>query len=179
MRWLIIAVVVLVALVVAVVAIGYMLPVKHRASREAVIAGATPEAVFALVSNASDYPRWRTGIARVEVVAGDPAAPTRFREHSSDGAILYDVVERAAPRRMVTRIADPGLPFGGGWTFEIEPADGAPGGTRVRITEDGEVYNPVFRFVSRFVMGHTSSIERYLVDLQAQAGRPRPVAGQP
>lgn len=34
--------------------------------------------------------------------------------------------------------------------------DGA--GTRVTITENGEVYNPLFRFVSRFLMGHTSTI---------------------
>jgi hypothetical protein len=81
------------------------------------------------------------------------------------------------PRRMVTRIADPDLPFGGGWTFELEPADGPQGGTSVRITEDGEVYNPVFRFVSRFVLGHTRSMERYLADLQAQAGQPG--AGRP
>ena len=43
-------------------------------------------------------------------------------------------------------------------------ADG--GGTRLTITEDGEVYNPLFRFVSRFIMGHTSSIDRYLADVQ-------------
>lgn len=174
MRWLLVVLLVLVGIAVAVVAIGWMLPVRHRAARQAIIPGASPEAVYALVSNAADYPRWRTGIARVEVVAGESGAPTRFREHSSDGAILYDVVERIPPARMVTRIADRELPFGGGWTFEIEPAEGAPGGTLLRITEDGEVYNPVFRFVSRFVLGHTRSIERYLADVAAEAGRPRP-----
>jgi hypothetical protein len=35
----------------------------------------------------------------------------------------------------------------------------------LRITEDGEVYNPVFRFVSRFVMGHTATMDKYLADV--------------
>jgi hypothetical protein len=32
----------------------------------------------------------------------------------------------------------------------------------MRITEDGEVYNPVFRFVSKFVMGQTATLDAYL-----------------
>ena len=62
---------------------------------------------------------------------------------------------------MTSRIADAKLPFGGSWTYEI-----APGVTRdlttLRITENGEVYNPVFRFVSKFVMGHSATIDKYL-----------------
>ena len=32
----------------------------------------------------------------------------------------------------------------------------------VRITEDGEIYNPIFRFVSRFVMGYETTMKQYL-----------------
>jgi hypothetical protein len=70
---------------------------------------------------------------------------------------------------VVSRIADRSLPFGGRWTFELSPA---PGGTLLRITEDGEVYNPIFRFVSRFVFGHDRTINGYLEDLERHlAGR--------
>ena len=31
--------------------------------------------------------------------------------------------------------------------------------TVVRITEDGEVYNPIFRFMSRFAFGQTSTMD--------------------
>lgn len=40
----------------------------------------------------------------------------------------------------------------------------ADGGTTLRITEDGEIYNPVFRFVSRFFMGYDRTAKTYLAD---------------
>ena len=86
---------------------------------------------------------------------------------SKDGrAITYERVESVPPRRMVTRI-DPGLPFGGTWTYHLVPE---AEGTALTITEDGEVYNPVFRFVSRFVMGHTATIDTYLKYLKIKLG---------
>jgi hypothetical protein len=69
----------------------------------------------------------------------------------------------------VTRIADPDQPFGGTWTFELTRA-GA--GTRVTITERGEVYNPIFRFLSRFVFGHTATLESCLLALERKWARP-------
>ena len=71
------------------------------------------------------------------------------------------VVESAEPpKRMVARIVDQDLPFGGRWEYDIVP-DG-PDASRVTITERGWVSNPIFRFVSRFVMGHTATLDAYL-----------------
>ena len=68
----------------------------------------------------------------------------------------YEVVDAIPGRRLVTKIADRNLPYGGSWTYEIL-ADGS--GSMLSITEAGEVYNPIFRFVSKFVMGHTATID--------------------
>jgi hypothetical protein len=90
-----------------------------------------------------------------------PAAPgvVRFREHMTTGPVVMEVAEALPPQRFVTRIADPDQPFGGTWTFEIAP-DVA--GSRLTITERGEVYNPIFRFLSRFVFGYTGTMESFL-----------------
>ncbi len=56
------------------------------------------------------------------------------------------------------------MPFGGTWTYVLVP-DVA--GTRLTITEDGEVYNPLFRFLSRFVFSQTATIDTYLRHLEA------------
>jgi hypothetical protein len=62
----------------------------------------------------------------------------------------------------MVRIADPDLPFGGTWTYRLTPKGS---GTRLAITEHGEVYNPLFRFVSRFVFGHTATVDRFIAAL--------------
>jgi hypothetical protein len=67
----------------------------------------------------------------------------------------------------VTVIADKGIPFGGSWDYRIIP-EGA--GSRITITENGEVYNPIFRFVSRYVIGHTATLDKYLSALATKVG---------
>ena len=44
------------------------------------------------------------------------------------------------------------------------------GGTALRITEDGEVYNPLFRFMSQFVFGHHATVDTFLTDLGRKFG---------
>jgi hypothetical protein len=80
----------------------------------------------------------------------------------------YEVVESTPPQRLVVRIADPDLPFGGTWTYELT-SQGT--GTGLVITERGEVYNPIVRFVARFVFSHIATIRKYLAALQQSVDR--------
>ena len=158
---------VLAAIVLVVVAIGYSLPVKHTATREKVLRADTA-AVFAAMSTPSDFPSWRRGVKSVDMLPPADGKPS-FREHGSDGDITYVTDESVPARRLVNRIADRNLPFGGSWTFELSPA---PDGTLLRVTENGEVYNPIFRFVSRFILGHHRTIDHYLADLETRVTTP-------
>jgi uncharacterized protein YndB with AHSA1/START domain len=160
MKWILIVLGALVALVVVIVAIGYALPVKHVASRQARLRQ-PPDKVFAVITNVEEFPAWRPSVKRVELLPAHDGRP-RFREIGSDGSILFETDSVVAGKRLVNRIADPSLPFGGRWTYDLAP-DGS--GTLLTITENGEVYNPVFRFVSRFIMGHTRTIDQFLTDL--------------
>ncbi|HUR92176.1 MAG TPA: SRPBCC family protein [Gemmatimonadaceae bacterium] len=165
MRWVVIVLGSLAAVVAILLAVGYSLPVKHVATRSAVVA-APADQVWAAITDVASAPQWRTDVKSVEVVRQGAAGPV-WREVSGDGTITFETVESLPPRRLVTRIADKSLPFGGRWTYELEPTTG---GTRVTIREDGEVYNPVFRFVSRYVMGHHATIEKYLTSLRTRLG---------
>jgi hypothetical protein len=158
---------ILAALALLVALVGWSLPVAHHASRRATYA-APPESVYAAITDVEAFPRWRSKVQSVEVVAS-PSGARSFRESGDDGDILYVIDEAVPNRRLVTRIADRSLPFGGRWTYELAPAGG---GTTLRITEDGEVYNPIFRFVSRFVFGHSATIDGYLEDLGRKLGSP-------
>jgi uncharacterized protein YndB with AHSA1/START domain len=151
----------LILVVLLVVAIGYMLPQNHVASRERKFA-TNAETLFSQITNPAGYPEWRTGVRRVEILP-PVNGHVSFREAGSDGDIVF-VMETVEPgRRVVSRIADKSLPFGGSWTYELTPA---ADGTVLRITEEGEVYNPLFRFISRFILGHYKSIDQFLDDLE-------------
>ena len=160
MRYLLIAAAILGALVLLVLAIGWSLPVKHTAASGVTINTAAGP-IYNLITDVERYPQWRSSVERTERLP-DNAGKTRFREVGSDGTILYEVESTEPNRRIVTRIADRSLPFGGSWTYELIPRGDS---TTLRITENGEVYNPLFRFVSRFVMGHTRTIDTYLRDV--------------
>jgi polyketide cyclase/dehydrase/lipid transport protein len=157
----------LLVLVCAVFLIGWRLPVEHRGTREVAV-GASPESVYALISRPADYPRWRSDVKRVDLLAPGADGHPQFREIGSNGAILYHIEQATPTTRLVTRIADPKLPFGGTWTYDVISTNSS---TTLRITEDGEVYNPLFRFVSRYIMGQTRTMDHYLADVGREVGR--------
>ena len=165
MRIVVILLAVVVGLGVVVVLVGLMLPVKHEATVSAAVPAA-PEAVWAVLTDPASYPKWRGDVTSVEMLPAD-SGHVAWREQGKNGAISYATELTEAPRRLVTRITDKSLPFGGTWEYVVSP-DGA--GSRVQITEHGEVYNPVFRFVSRFIMGHTATASAYLKALGARFG---------
>ena len=162
MRYVLIAVGVLVVLVGAVAVIGWTLPTHHHVTLRRTY-HATPSALFALISDVRAFPSWRSDVKSVEVLP-DNGGPRRWRESPKNGSPITYLLERSVPDQLlVGRIADKNLPFGGSWTYELAPE--APDATTLIITEDGDVYNPIFRFVSRYVMGHSATIEHYLGDV--------------
>jgi hypothetical protein len=142
-------------LAAGVVVIGALLPERHVVARSATFK-ASPDRLFALIAGSQE---WRPGVKSCELIAGDGGKQFQ-RETSNHGeTILYELQGSSPPLAIQRRIATEHLPYGGTWSFALEPANG---GTRVRITEDGEVYNPVFRFVSKFLMGQTATLDAYL-----------------
>lgn len=164
MRILLIVIAGVMLLVAAVIGIGSLLPKRHSVSRSASYR-ATPEQLFSLIAGAQN---WRPDVLRWEAV---PSADGRefVRETTPSGeTVTYELVDSVPPRSLKRRIATENLPYSGTWTYSLE-LNGA--NTLVRITEDGEVYNPVFRFMSRFVLGHTRTMDAYLRALGKATGQ--------
>jgi uncharacterized membrane protein len=158
----IIGVVVLVFGVMAL--IGSQLPRSHSASRSIVLRQPRPS-VYAVVRDFKSAPNWRNDVKSIEVTE-TPGQKLRFIEHGSDD-VNYELTEDVPNQRMVTRILNTDLGYSGQWTYELADENG---GTRVKITEDGEVSNVLFRFMSRYVFGHTSTIDSYLTALGKKFG---------
>lgn len=163
MKYLLIVLAVFALLVIAIVVIGAMLPKRHTATRMAFLK-ATPEQVFALISGPQD---WRTDLQEYKFF--EEKGHRMIRETDKHGqTIIYEIVKSQPPTLLKRTIADKNLPFGGSWTWNVRPSSD---GSIVAIIEDGEVYNPIFRFVSRFVMGHTRTMDNYLAMLSSALQR--------
>lgn len=154
-----------VLLVVVLVVVGLFIPRDHVASRSAVF-DAPPERIWAVLADTAKAPEWRTGLKSVEELP-PLDGKRRYRETGGFGAVTYVVEEERAPERLVGRIADEGLGYGGSWTWEI--AREGPR-TRVTITERGFVTNPVFRVLARYVFGYEKTMNDYLRDLRKRLG---------
>jgi uncharacterized protein YndB with AHSA1/START domain len=165
MKWVLIVLGVLVVLVAVVWAIGAAIPREHSATRMARYKQ-PPEAIWAAVTDFESSAQWRKdlkGVKRLPDVNGKPA----WVETSGFGELPLQVEEWDPPRRMVARITDDSLPFGGTWTYEVTPAEG---GSTLRVTENGFVKPALFRFMSKFIFSYTSTMEQYLKNLGAKFG---------
>ena len=163
MKWILLFIAVVVAIGVIVTIVGAMLPKNHVVTRKARFSQ-PPAVIWEVISGP---PTWRPDVRSFEELP-DRDGHKVWRETDNHGQkITFERFESRPPVSMVTRIADPKLPFGGSWSHQISPVDG---GSSLRITETGEVYNPIFRFVSRFFIGHAASIEKYFTALGNKFG---------
>ena len=164
--YIVIAVIAGIALLAGVIAlIGSRLPKAHTASRS-VLLHKPPEEVYAAVRDFASAPNWRADVKRIEVQT-QPGQHLHFREEGKNGTVNFELAEDVPSRRMVTRILDTDLGYSGKWTYIFTPENG---GTRVTITEDGEVSNVLFRFMSHYVFGQTATMEGYLSSLAKHFG---------
>jgi hypothetical protein len=165
MKWVLIAVAVIVGLGVLMFVIGALLPTAHVATVEAAY-GAPAERVFATIADVQNGVEWRSGLEQVEILSA-PNEQLRWREKTSFGTLTFRREEFTPPARMIGRIDDSSQGFGGRWIYEVTPRGER---TVLRITEEGEVYNPMFRFMSRYVFGHYRTLEQYARDLGRHLG---------
>lgn len=166
MIWILVPVAVLASLLFIITAVGLSIPRSHVASRTLRMRQ-PPEIVWQVITDYESQPNWRKDLKTVERLP-DREGREVWREVYQQGSpITLETAESAAPSRLVRIIADEGGPFSGRWEYDIKP-DGA--GSRLTITERGEVPNPFFRFMSRFLIGHTYFMEKFQKDLAAKFG---------
>jgi hypothetical protein len=164
-RWILIVVLALGGLIGLAALAGLMLPVGHTASN-AVGVAVPPGRAFEVITDFTKYPEWRTGVRSV-AVEGPAGVGMVIREDGPNGVIPLRVEIFEPPTRLVLRIADPSLPFGGTWTYHLL---GSQMGTAVTITENGEIYNPIFRAMQKLFFSPRAAIDTYLADLKKRLG---------
>lgn len=157
-----------VVLLIGIIAlIGSRLPKNHVASRS-IFLRKSPQDVYAVIRDFASTSKWRADVKQVDVESA-PGGAVYFREVAKHGTVNYELIEDVPSQRMVTKIRDTDLGYAGQWTYTLASENV---GTRLTITENGEVSNVLFRFMSRYVFGQTSTIDSYLASLANHFGEP-------
>ncbi|AYB33555.1 LIC10604 family protein [Chryseolinea soli] len=158
MKWIIIILFAIVVVVAIIFLIGYFMPIKHQATVRQTFNAVAPLQLWQVITTPKDYAQWRRDLKNLEVIDD-----LHWKETSEHGDVIaYEGQVIKETEVFMTKIATKGLPFGGTWTFTLKAVDG---GTELTITENGEVYNPLFRFMSKFVFGHDATLKTYLKNL--------------
>lgn len=162
LKWIVLVIVLVLAVVGVIALLGSQVPEQHVVSRTAEFRQ-PPQEVWDVIDGP---PTWRPEVVRYEVLSAGPHR--KWVEYGRHGEkMTYEVVESDPPHKLVTRIADPHLPFGGTWTYEIAPAGN---GSALTITENGQIHSAVFRFIARYVQGYNATIDNYLKALRQKLG---------
>jgi hypothetical protein len=170
--WLLKALGILVLALVCAIAVmfimGSRLPSEHTASASADIAA--PQArVWHLIEDVGKQPSWRTGLVGVKAVSAVNGHQcwTEVQKHMS--MPLCEVVVEPPSTRVVS-IADSTLPFGGTWTYQLQPI--GTGATRLIITEDGTTDPALFRFIGHYIYHEDTMIKQYESDVLKATTKP-------
>lgn len=163
MNYLYAAIGLLVLLVTVILAIGAMLPIKHIASRSVVLNMPT-EKIWSLITNYADMPNWRKELHKVTMTTASNGNEIWQEFENEKESLDFETIEQINNQKLVRKIVGDSSDFGGTWTFELTENNGK---TTLTITENGEVYNILFRFVSKYIMGHHATMDKYIQQLKA------------
>jgi len=168
MRRLAVLVAVVSAIVGALIGAGLALPRDHVAT-STIVLRQPPDTVWAVLRDLGDVSEWWPEVREAALVPNDVEGREVWRYTMRDRSTMLLVVESAdQPTRLVTRIeAAPGAAYGGSWVYEIV-ADGP--GSKLSVTEQGWIANPIFRLLAHFVFGYHRTLDSYLAALGRRFG---------
>ena len=131
--------------------------------------------VVAIVVVGSMLPRTHTASRTLRVRRTPTDVWPVITQTAPASSVPVDVLENDPPRRLVTRVTAAERNFGGTWTILLTPT---AEGSDVTVTEDGWVANPIFRFMSRYVMGHHATMDALLTSVAKTLGEDARLSGQ-
>jgi uncharacterized protein YndB with AHSA1/START domain len=120
---------------------------KHQTHTRTINLKQTPEAIFALLTDLPNFPKWNRNMVKIEMlppVDGKEATRQTFKGNMTMTIITS---ESTPPKHLVRSMGDSGGPFEGSWIYDITPtAEGA----QVVLTEQSTMNSVLFRLMSKF-----------------------------
>ncbi len=160
---------IIVIVVLVAFADGATLPVDHSVSVSGIV-NAPPAAVFARITDVASAPSWRPQVQSVQVLPKDNGRDV-WMEDLGHGVKMSFLATTTAPVnasghavRIVKLTGDPS--YGGVWTYDVTPGP-TPNTTTLKITEDGFINPPLYRFMMAHIFGPTKNLDDYMRAMQA------------
>lgn len=159
--------IILVLIVLAGAAYLYALSIPaHQTHTRTTTLKQTPDAVFALLTDLPNFPKWNRNMVKLEMlppVDGKEATRQTFKRNMQ---MTIVTTESMPPKHLVRSMGDIGGPFEGSWTYEISPtADGS----QIVLTEQMTMNNAFFRLMAR-LFGQTKYMDEHLEDIVKHFG---------
>lgn len=166
MKILLIVVVVLVAVIGILFLIGALLPRTHRAASRITLQR-PPGEVWAVVRDLGALQGSWSALKSAQRLP-DEGGKEVWEQNSGGFPMRLIVEESRPPTHLLTRIdAAPDAPFGGTWTYDLQPAGN---GSQLTVIEEGYVSNPIFRVIMK-LMGVHHTADSYLRALGRKLGQ--------
>ena len=144
MKWVLVIAGLLLALVIVAFIVGSFQPKTHVAS--VTFRVAKPDSVvWAEVANIEKSPEWVPDVRSVTRLPDNAGRPS-YRENFGGFEATTVIAVSETSRKLVKEILPSG-PFYGSWTWELSAEGDA---TRLTITEQGTIENPLFRALMIF-----------------------------
>ncbi len=142
--------------------VGSRMPRDHR-SVVSLSFRASRAAVWAAITDYAAMPAWWPAVKAVRFERLPDGTELTWNKDRRGQEIPFRTGEAIVNEKLVRIIAKDDLPFGGTWTFELI---GAPGGTRLTLTEDGFVNATILRPVARWIIGYDATQRDFLANLE-------------
>jgi uncharacterized protein YndB with AHSA1/START domain len=147
--------------------VGCFMPRRHVAARTLTLRQ-PPPAVWAVIRDGQTYPEWWGLIKSVTRLPDRDGKEVWQLDYKDGNRFELRVDEADEPRRLVLRIDDAKKLFEGTWDYALEPA--GDGGSRLTLTEHGEINVPFVRLMARLLMSPHMYIDMHLKALAAKFG---------
>ena len=153
--------------VLAAAAYVYALTIPpHQTHTRTLTLKQTPEAVFTLLTDIPNFPKWNRNMEKVEIlppIDGKEATRQTFK-HNMIMTIITS--ESTPPKHLVRSMVDTGGPFEGSWIYDITPtADGS----KVVLTEQSTINSVPFRLMCK-IFNPIKYLDEHLSDMAKQFG---------
>ena len=139
--------------------VGSFMPAKHVIARSLTIRK-SPEAVWGVITDFAATPTWHAHVKKAQRLPDEGGREVWQEYHKGVGTPMrLETTEYAPPSRLVRTIDDGQQFFRGRWEFDLAP-EGA--GTRLTITEHGEILKAMVRPMARLFFNPAMYIDNYL-----------------